>query len=74
MRTTIEMPDELLVQAKGRAAMAGVSLRDFFIEAVRQKLEAVPKKVRRAPPTIGTGKGPRISTLTPEQIDEAMFG
>jgi hypothetical protein len=74
MRTTIEMPDELLVRAKGRAAMAGVSLREFFIDAVQQKLDTPRKKVRRTPPSVGTGNGPKIGALKPEQIDEAMFG
>jgi hypothetical protein len=30
--------------------------------------------VRRAPPVIGSPGGRRIGVLTPEQIDEAMFG
>ena len=74
MRTTIELPDELLVKAKSRAALAGVSLREFFIEAVEQKLAPVTKKIRRDPPVIGGPNAPRIGILTPEQIDDAMFG
>jgi len=74
MRTTIELPDELLVKAKTRAALAGVSLREFFIEAVEQKLAPLTKKIRRDPPVIGGQNGPRVGVLTPEQIDEAMFG
>jgi hypothetical protein len=73
MRTTVEMPDELLEQAKSRAAQAGISLRQFFIEAVEQKL-APAKKLRKNPPVIGSADGPRIGVLTPEQVDEAMFG
>lgn len=74
MRTTIELPDELLEQAKLRAASTGVSLKEFFIEAVQQKLAPPAKKIRRPPPVIGRSDGPRIGVLTPEQIDEAMFG
>jgi hypothetical protein len=73
MRTTIEMPDELLVRAKREAAFAGITLREFFIQAVEQKLEPVRKKVRRPPPRVGAESAPPITVLTPEQIDEAMF-
>ena len=74
MRTTIELPDDLLVQAKSRAASAGVSLREFFIDAVQQKLAPSSGKVRRPPPEIGSADSPRIKVLTADQIDEAMFG
>lgn len=74
MRTTIELPDELLTKAKGRAALAGISLRTFFIEAVERRLEPEKKKVRRPLPTVGSKNSPVIRALTPEQIDEAMFG
>jgi hypothetical protein len=74
MRTTIELPDELLALAKSNAALHGISLRQFFIEAVRYRLEPVKPKVRKAPPAIGDADARRMTTLTREQIDEAMFG
>jgi hypothetical protein len=74
MRTTIELPDQLLMEAKSRAALSGISLREFFIAAIEQKLAPEKKKVRRAPPVIGNAKARPIGVLTPEQIDEAMFG
>jgi hypothetical protein len=74
MRTTIELPDELLICAKNRAALAGMSLKEFFIQAIQQKLTPEKKKIRRPPPAIGSADAPRIGILTPEQIDEAMFG
>lgn len=74
MRTTIEMPDGLLAQAKSRAALAGISLREFFIQAVEQQLAPSQKKTRLPPPAIGSPDAPRIGVLTAEQIDEAMFG
>jgi hypothetical protein len=79
MRTTIELPDELLAKAKSRAAISGISLRQFFIEAVQSRLAPEKRKVRKAPPAIGealteeTGAS-RMQPLTREQIDEAMFG
>jgi hypothetical protein len=75
MRTTIELPDELLSQAKVRASSAGIPLRQLFIEAVQQRLAPPPvKKVRRPPPEIGSPDAPRIGILTADQIDEALFG
>jgi hypothetical protein len=74
MRTTIELPDELLQQAKLRAIALGISLRQFFIEAVETRLAPPQVKTRRRPPVIGGPDGPRIGILTPEQMDEAMFG
>jgi len=73
MRTTIELPDELLSAAKTRAAQEGVSLREFFIAAVRQSLTPA-RKVRRDPPRVGSQDGPPIPDLTREQVDEALFG
>jgi hypothetical protein len=75
MRTTIELPDELLTQAKINAALSGISLRQFFIEAVRSRLEPEKRKVRKDPPMVGgSPDAPRIKAPTREQIDEAMFG
>jgi hypothetical protein len=75
MRTTIELPDHLLTQAKSRAALSGMSLREFFIVAVEQQLTPKSGKVRQAPPAVGDRRhGPKIGVLTAEQIDEAMFG
>jgi hypothetical protein len=75
MRTTVELPDELLRRATIQAVSSGISLRQFFVEAVEQKLTTTArKKVRRDPPVIGSPDGPPIRDLTREQIDEAMFG
>jgi hypothetical protein len=74
MRTTIELPDELLSQAKVRASSAGIPLRQLFIEAVQQRLAPPVKKVRRPPPEIGSPDAPRIGILTADQIDESLFG
>ena len=74
MRTTIEFPDELLKLAKSQAALSGVSLRQFFIDAVEQKLAPPARKTRKDPPVIGSARGRRIPDLTRKQIDEAIFG
>ena len=74
MRTTIELPDELLSLAKSHAALSGVSLKEFFVEAIEQKLVQRRQKTRRPPPAIGNPKARQIRTLTAKQIDKAMFG
>ena len=74
MRTTIELPDELLAQAKVSAALSGISLRQFFTEAVQSRLVPEKRKVRKAPPAIGDAHAPRMTALTREQVDEAMLG
>lgn len=74
MRTTVELPDELLYRAKSSAASKGVSLRQFFLDAVQHELVQEKRKTRKAPPTIGEAGDPVIKALTREQIDEAMFG
>ena len=74
MRTTIELPDELLGLAKSKAALEGISLKELFIAALEQKLAPEKRKQRLPPPTVGSPRGRRIGVLTPEQIDEAMFG
>jgi hypothetical protein len=38
MRTTIELPDEILTRVKTLSARSGISLRQFFAEAIEQKL------------------------------------
>jgi hypothetical protein len=73
MRTTIELPDEVLIRAKKKAAETGQTLREFFQSAVEEKL-AKPRKTRREPPIVGGADGPTIGDLTAEQIDEALFG
>ena len=71
MRTTAELPDQLLEKARQKAEETGVSLKQFFISAVEQRLKEL-KKVRRDPPSID---GPTGMGLIPrEEINEAMFG
>jgi hypothetical protein len=74
MRTTIELPDELLARAKRRAALEGIALKQFFIQAIQQALAPKRPKVRRPAPEIGSPGSRSIGILTPERIDEAMFG
>ncbi len=39
VKTTVELPDGLFRQAKARAAERGQSLKDFFTEALQDKIK-----------------------------------
>lgn len=41
MKTTLELPDEVFRQAKARAALRGIPLRQFVSEALEEKLSAL---------------------------------
>jgi hypothetical protein len=42
MKTTLDLPDELVLQAKLRAVMQGRTLRDLMADFIRQGLGLVP--------------------------------
>lgn len=48
MKTTVELPDELFRRAKASAAAQGMSLREFFSQAVEERLRA--RNLRPAEP------------------------
>jgi hypothetical protein len=50
LKTTVEIPDALFRQAKSAAAHQGVSLKDFFADAVKQKLRTKGAALSIAPP------------------------
>lgn len=58
MRTTINIDDHLLKEAKAAAAASGRSLTDFVEEALRERLarrQAQQKRERVSLPTFGGG-------------------
>jgi len=73
MKTTIEIPDDLFRQAKAKAALEGIHLRDLVEYGLRLAIEA--------PPTQATGRRtefPLIKArggappLTDEQVAAAL--
>jgi hypothetical protein len=74
MRTTIELPDELMTRAKVKAAQEGISLKEFFISALGGYLSSPPaaRKRRTGIPTITTG-GTVVRDLTRDEMAEAML-
>ena len=69
MKTTIEIPEPLFRQAKAKAAMDGITLRDLFVRGLQLAVQTpteTPAKQRVAFPLIRAAKNaPR---LTDEQI------
>ena len=61
MRTTIELPDPLLRVAKTIAAEKGISLKDFFTEALKKAVNnPSPQGNRMEHPPIPGSRGKRI--------------
>lgn len=52
MKTTLDIPDPIFRQAKARAALRGISLRQFVAEAIEDKLAgpSSPRKSDAQPP------------------------
>jgi hypothetical protein len=50
MKTTIDIPDELLRLAKARASLNGVSLRQFVTDTLRSRLEREENQARATDP------------------------
>jgi len=72
VKTTIEIPEPLFRQAKAKAAMEGLTLRDLFVRGLQLAVQtpAAPTKQRATFPLIRAAKNaPR---LTDEQIYAAL--
>lgn len=69
MRTTIDLPQQLLRQAKATAAIEGRSLKEFVADAVAQKLSAGSRTHRRRVqlPLVKSSK-PGSVALTGERV------
>jgi len=72
MKTTIEIPDELFREAKARAAMDGIKLKDLITDALRSKLHAgpTPKRHRVKFPIIEGD--PNAPPITDEMVKAAI--
>lgn len=68
MRTTIEIPDALYVRAKTQAAQRSASLKEFFIEALEEKMAVQPARHRISLPLVRSRR-PGSNRLTAEKIE-----
>ncbi|WP_007023222.1 hypothetical protein [Saccharomonospora iraqiensis] len=75
MRTTVELPPELLRAAKADAAARGETLKEFLTRAVAHELE----EAATTPPRRGKVQLPLVSSESPGRVDlsnaeiEAIF-
>ncbi len=77
MRTTIDLPDALLRQAKARAALEGLTLKELIASYVVQGLQqgdvqrAAQPRRRSAPPMIArAATGKPIPALSADELAE----
>ena len=75
MRTTVELPDDLIRRVKLMSAHEGKSLREFFITSLELKLSGgkAVARVRREPPAVGSVDGPKIPVFSSEELEELLF-
>jgi len=79
MRTTIDLPDELLRQAKAKAALDGMKLKDLITHYVEQGLRVggtpgtIPPRRRRSElPLARTATGRPVPVLTNAEIQRIL--
>ena len=54
MRTTLDLPDDLMRHLKSRAALEGRSLRDLVLALVERGMQEPAPRPAAAPPTLPT--------------------
>jgi hypothetical protein len=73
MKTTLELPDQLLRTAKATAARKGVTLKVLFTEALEAKLASAENKDEPWRRHFGALKGLRAESRRIEQVMEREF-
>jgi hypothetical protein len=70
MRTTLDLPDDILRRAKIAAVERGSTLRQLIIDALRHEIEAPSQSPRRrmtSPPVKLAADAP-LRTLSPDEV------
>ena len=79
MKTTIELPDALFREAKATAARRGTALKEFFREALAEKLaretgapvtDAGPRTWPVPPPDVPIDELKRIDEIIEEEFEQ----
>lgn len=68
MRTTIELPDRLIREAKTLTARKGITLKEFFTKAVERALVETPPETRRMVRPPIRAAGARIPARSNEEL------
>jgi hypothetical protein len=73
MKTTIEIPENIFRQAKARAAIEGISLREFFLRGLMMALHTHPGQMAGTRSSFPLVKASHSSPiLTDEQVYAAL--
>ncbi len=88
MRTTLDIPEDVLRKAKSEAALRGIPLKDYVTEAIRAALQDDTASVAESGPDYGSDEqvladdcvfplirgagGPALRDLTPERVHEIL--
>ena len=88
MRTTLDIPEDVLRKAKSEAALRGIPLKDYVTEAIRAALQGNSAAVAESGPDYGSEEqvlandcvfpvirgegGPALRDLTPERVHEIL--
>jgi hypothetical protein len=72
VRTTVDIPDPLYRELKGKAASEGRSVKDLVLRAVQLELHAPTKKVRRRKAPVIKSKRPGTLHLDNDTIFEII--
>ena len=78
MRTTIDLPDDLLRRAKATAALRGMKLKDFVASVLERSMRSDAETVqataprRRKLPVMIPATGRKIPVLTNAEIFELL--
>jgi hypothetical protein len=72
MRTTVDIPDRLYRELKGKAASEGRSVKELVLRAVQLELESPPKKAGRRKSPVIKSKHPGSLYLDNDKIFEII--
>lgn len=73
MRTTIEIPDSLFRQTKSRAALQGVTMKQFIIAAIEQADERFQKQPSQETSKPAVRKFPAFHLRSRGKLDLSGF-
>lgn len=77
MRTTVDVPDDLMRQAKALAAMRGVKLKDLITDFISQGLRSgalrSPANHRSKLPALIPSAERKMMSVTNEDVEKLIF-
>jgi hypothetical protein len=72
MRTTVDIPDPVYRQLKGKAASEGRSVKEIILRAVQLEIHTHPKKIAKRKAPVIKSKHPGTLLLDNDKIFEII--